>query len=483
MSVETRLAQHLAKWGLRKFSREEDYYAFQRERLSPKDLQGLHELAEKRQGGIDAKSDQDFYDVASQDRTLPVLYSQRFSYFQTVGSAIAEFLEPGKAILDFGCGVGILTTWYASEWPDCEFTGVDRSVESIAVAQQQANVFKLPNVSFHACAVPHDQIAGEFDVIIATHALFQSETEPGLPSRSWNSFDRNDDSNRQYLYELRTGIGERLDWLIARLNPKGRLLVFEKATHLGRRVLFQRALSARGLHCDRAPVFLHYSSLGEHIVDGPLYSLTRKSVDINFNEAPVFDPVDRVYRCHGRDAHLIWSKYAILGRVGEPIRACIAGQDIQWQLCRTGVGLLCGYLMIPAVFSGVLVGSDEDEVLLESMIDNLIHPGKVDMPIRELLFRIWPMDQSSDTSLSPLYENHSPSAQDVWQRLPNRVIHREKTQEGSGGQQFHVELGASAEHWEYLYWANTYDQRQLVIMEVERKQILEDYFSESGEEN
>jgi len=60
------------------------------------------------------------------------------------------------------------------------------------------------------------------------------------------------------------------------------------------------------------------------------------------------------------------------------------------------------------------------------------------------------------------------------------VIQREITQEGSGGQQYHVELGHCAGQLAYLYWANTFDQRQLVIMEVERQHILEKYFSNSG---
>ncbi len=123
MSVEERLVQHLAKWGLREFVHEQEYDAWQRESLSPQVLHRLHELAEKRQGGQDAVSDQEFYDLASSSAVLPVLYSQRFGYYQAVGAAISQYLEPGKSVLDIGCGVGILTTWYASMFPDCVFTG------------------------------------------------------------------------------------------------------------------------------------------------------------------------------------------------------------------------------------------------------------------------------------------------------------------------------------------------------------------------
>ena len=119
MNVEERLAQHLTRWGLREFFQERDYYAWQQEALSPEVLQRLNALAEKRQGGMDSESDREFYDLASSSMVLPVLYSQRFGYYRTVGTAISQYLKPGKSVLDFGCGVGILTTWYASMFPDC----------------------------------------------------------------------------------------------------------------------------------------------------------------------------------------------------------------------------------------------------------------------------------------------------------------------------------------------------------------------------
>ena len=40
-------------------------------------------------------------------------------------------------VLDFGCGVGILTTLYARHCPDTQFVGVDRSPGSIAAASPE----------------------------------------------------------------------------------------------------------------------------------------------------------------------------------------------------------------------------------------------------------------------------------------------------------------------------------------------------------
>jgi len=100
-------------------------------------------------------------------------------------------------------------------------------------------------------------------------------------------------------------------------------------------------------------------------------------------------------------------------------------------------------------------------------------------PLEEVLRRMWPGGEASDLHATPLYENHTASAQEIWQRLSDRVVYREINREGSQGQQFHAELGGCANSLVYVYWANTFDQRQIVIIEAERKHVLEEYFSEA----
>jgi SAM-dependent methyltransferase len=480
LSVDARLAEHLAKWGLREFLHEDDYYAWQRQSLSSEILHRLNELAQKRQGGTDAEADRDFYDLSSSSSVLPTLYSQRFGYFRAVGNAISQKLEPGKTVLDFGCGVGILTTWYASLFPDCVFTGVDRSSQSITAAQRQAKAFQLDNISFQSMTVTQDNVSGLFDVIIATQALFQSETDPGLPSRSWESFEREDDAERQRMFETRTGIGKRLDWLLAKLNPKGRFLIFEKAFHLGRRVLFQRALTSRGLGNAQQPVYLCYSSFGEQLRDGPLYSVKREASPLPFDENPYIEPLERVYRCQGTQAEWVWQKFSVVGSLDQPVMVKVGAQNIQWQICRTASGLLCRRIIFPGLFSGVLVGIDGDEELLRSTIEELIYSDYQEKSFHEAVRRIWGEGDNSDPKLTPLYENHSVSAQDVWGQLAGRTIVRETTHTNADGQQYHAERGRCAGQLAYLYWANTLDQRQIVVMEEKRGVILDEYFSESG---
>ena len=69
-------------------------------------------------------------------------------------------------------------------------------------------------------------------------------------------------------------------------------------------------------------------------------------------------------------------------------------------------------------------------------------------------------------------------AQEIWLSLPERQVQKEATFEAKGGKQMHIELGACA-GFNYLYWANTYDQRQLVLMDSDRVELLQEYYQES----
>ena len=75
----------------------------------------------------------------------------------------------------------------------------------------------------------------------------------------------------------------------------------------------------------------------------------------------------------------------------------------------------------------------------------------------------------------PLYENHGSSAQQAWLNLADKQILEQVTHEESDGRQFHVERGRAG-GFHYLYCANTYDQRQLVLIEPARAVLLDTYY-------
>jgi tRNA G46 methylase TrmB len=382
------LHAHLAQWGLRSFSSDADYFAWQRAVLSAADLNQLTAQVERKRSGI-RQDEIAFYDLTATPRILPVLYSQRYEYFIEIGRRVLSRISAATTVLDFGCGVGILTTFYARHCPETQFVGIDRSPGSIAVAQSKATELGLTNVRFECRDVEMEALSGSFDRIIATHALVQAEQDPGLPSRNWTTFERARDERQQAAFEQRTGIDVRLGRLDEVLSSGGRMIIFEKTRQLARLVPFQRALARRGLQLIENPEPIRYRLVEEVADDGPFYVVQKGSArPLAWNEAP------------------------------EP-----------------------------------------DEAL----------------PLDPLRLRSVPHDpQNPDI---PLYENHWPSAQQAWESLVDRQVQQEETRRESDGRQLHVELG-SAQGLIYLYCANTFDQRQLILVEESRKGMLDSYYRE-----
>ena len=475
--AELDIARHLAQWGLRRFPDEDSYYAGQRESLAGERLRLLQQAAEVRRDGED--EDQAFYDLAASSDVLPVLYSQRYGYYDVLGPAIADALAGVQRVLDVGCGVGILTTWYAARFPDVRFVGIDRSLKSIEMAREFAQSHQLENVSFHHCEIPEHEIPGTFDTIVATQALFQSESDPGLPSRSWTTFERDRDARQQQDLEERTGIGPRLDSLLKVLEVSGRFILFEKAVHLSRRVLFQRALEARGCAPVVEPQLLRYSELGEPVEDGPLYVVQRAPAvpAMVFREDVQQDFRQGLYRCRGARADFVYARLPKYDVRSEQVRVQLGEQESDLETGQTGGGVGYVRLMLPGMFSGLLLGTMEWQPLMVELVRHELKQNQESIETR--LKRIWSDPESGSPEDSPLYENHSLAAEEVWRQLPDRVILRQQTDEEADGRQRHIEYGRCDGDFHYLYWANTFDQRQIVIMDSERSALLETYYSEA----
>jgi SAM-dependent methyltransferase len=383
--LQQSLHEHLAWWGLTRFTTDREYFAWQRQQLSRADLQQLLAHVERKRGG-DRRDDIAFYDLTAQPAVLPVLHSQRYDYYDTVGLRVMARVGNATRVLDFGCGVGILTTFYARQCPDREFVGLDRSAVALAVAQQKASELGLANVRFDCVDAEREPLSGWYDLIVATHALLQAEQDPGIPSESWRTFMRAHDPGRQASFEQRTGLGVRLNRLSAVLGPNGRMIVCEKTRQLARRVSFQRALAERGLQLAEPPELIRYQSIEEVTDDGPLFHLQKGKVGTTaWDESPERDD--------------------------------------------------------------------------EALFDPLNPP------------------RSPPDADVPLYENHQPSAQAAWEQLTDRRVVQETTRQEPDGRQVHVELGTS-KGLVYLYCANTFDQRQLVLVEPTRAALLDSYYQE-----
>ena len=474
-----RLEDYLGSWGLREFHNEASYFQWQRTSLSQEQLLAFERLVHRRSKEVSSEADIEFYDLLAQPAVLPVLYSQRYDYYRTLGEALCSRLAEASRVLDFGCGVGLLTTFFAQEFPAVEFVGVDRSAQSLVIAEGEAKKRQVKNVAYHHRHIPDDSLPGYYDLILSTQAVFQYEGDPGLPSRGWQTFQRPHNLDEQVKGEARFGLIPKLDVLQAGLLPHGRMLLFEKTTHLGRRILFQRALSRRGFNLLHAPLPISYYAIDEHVLDGPLYevSQTVKKDKVLWSEEPIRSPGNSLYGCGGRVAAEM--SMALLGH-----KPCdqIEGKSPRWGKWRISIGTWChalGWVCLESRTGVValLIGGMADFSLLTKIVDQLrCRPeNQADLLIDEVWGRF--LGESAEEE-GPGYENHTSTAQEVYEALPSKVIQKEFTSKGEGGKAMHWEFGQADVLW-YFYWANTFDQRQLVLVCHRGAQMLRTYFEDS----
>ena len=478
-SLAKELSKHLESWGLRRFVDETSYYQWQKRVLAEREISELNRLGVARSGGENAEADMSFYDLAAQERILQVLYSQRYDYFLEIGCAITDRIEPAQRVLDFGCGVGMLTTFYACSFPHITFVGVDRSPSSIARASDEATKRGLSNVQFETRHIPPDDLSDSFDLIISTQTLFQAERDPGLPSLSWKTVERACDPMAQVGAEIRTGLKDRLDCLSTMVKPGGRILICEKAWHLGRRILLQRALASRQYRLVSQPVFFRYRAIDEVIQDGPLFEVSQELThnDWPWHEEVSWEAGESLYMYQGdtveefvsslNEAEIIQT-LPLGGSPQDPSTVTVA----RWREC-----LAYGLVKSQSGFRGLIVGSVEDEnVILQNFqgAERWTDEQKI-----QVMTQLWPPSKSQgDDAEFPSYESHTAIAQKIWNALPDRRLHDQATFRDADGKEMHIEWGTSGP-LTFMYWANTYDQRQLVLITSHRAKVLHNYYQES----
>ena len=487
--LQTALERHLAWWGLRHIASDERYDAWQREALTPEQRARLTQLLEARRRSQSVADDVAFYDASADPAVLPVLYSQRYPFYLAVGPAMGDRFGAARRILHLGCGPGILTTFYAARHPDRRFLGLDRSRACIETARQRAASLSLANLEFVCADLSTWAPGAPVDLILSAQALFQAEQDPGVPSRSWRTFERPPDQERQRAFEQRTGLGERLDRLPGLLTANGRVVLFEKTGHLARRVPFQRALAARGFSLLEPPVPLPYT-LGEEVVDADLlYTLGRGAAGSRSDsrprwpETPLITLRHEVSLCHGEAAVHSRARLPDRAIIASWPRASGAGGDRVIELGRAAGTF--GYLYLAGGASRPLlvVCSLRASASLQALFQRLSTPGADSAAVLTEVLGPAVMHQvEEDPAQAPLYENHMPGAQAAWEALPGRTAERQAEASEADGRQVHLELGTSGT-LVFVYCANTLDQRQLVVMDQPRRLLLEAYYAELLEAN
>lgn len=76
-----------------------------------------------------------------------------------------KFNLDGKKILDFGCGMGGMSLWYASNW-NCQVHGVDIDRHHITIANDLRVKHGVSNVKFEVRNVLEQPVKDEYDFIV-----------------------------------------------------------------------------------------------------------------------------------------------------------------------------------------------------------------------------------------------------------------------------------------------------------------------------
>lgn len=76
-----------------------------------------------------------------------------------------KFNMDGKRVLDFGCGMGGMSLWYATNF-NCEVHGIDIDRHHVSIANGLKEKYKAKNVTFEVRNVLDNPIDGKYDFIV-----------------------------------------------------------------------------------------------------------------------------------------------------------------------------------------------------------------------------------------------------------------------------------------------------------------------------
>jgi len=198
------------------------------------ELARLEALREPLQEGAADQNDLlHFYDFIAHRDVAGVVHSMKADAICASGDAIAAMLAPETAVLDVGCNIGYLTTWYAAKHPSIQVTGIDVSGNSIATAQAIARELGIDNVEFiHGDA--RDCLPGRtFDTIIDTQSVQFAERS-----------------------------GELLQWISASLREGGRFLSIPALIGFEDFLIFRNCMDAADITITAAEPVVH-ADLGQ----------------------------------------------------------------------------------------------------------------------------------------------------------------------------------------------------------------------------
>jgi 2-polyprenyl-3-methyl-5-hydroxy-6-metoxy-1,4-benzoquinol methylase len=176
------LVEHLATYGIQRFD-DDDYWRWAAEHLGERRAEELDRLREPL---IESRaSDEDrqaLYELIAVEPFASVVHSSKADAIRATGQAVCELLAGRNAVLDVGCGLGYLTTWFAQAEADRSVLGIDRSRATVREATRHVPSSVKDRVRFEVVDIVRSRPAGRFDAVVDAQTLSDLD-DPALAIR------------------------------------------------------------------------------------------------------------------------------------------------------------------------------------------------------------------------------------------------------------------------------------------------------------
>lgn len=169
--LKPELNEHLRHYGIRHFS-DDGYWDWGGEQLGERNVDKLNRLRlPLQEGGATAQELRSFYDFISDPTIGGVVHSSKADAIRASGEAIEGSIQGRTKVLDVGCSLGYLTTWYARINSARHVVGVDISEKSVRQARRLAGRLGIRNVEFLVADISERIPGSTYDAVIDSQSL------------------------------------------------------------------------------------------------------------------------------------------------------------------------------------------------------------------------------------------------------------------------------------------------------------------------
>jgi len=170
-------SDHLERYGIFPFDTDE-YWTWGGMKLGSKRARILQRLRKPIDQGHPTKRQLlSFYDFIADPTVAAVVHSSKARAIKESGKAISDHIKGRRRILDLGCSIGYMTTWFAASNPDHRVAGIDFSGPAVHAAAQVAREFGISNVIFEQADFVQTIPGGPYDAAVDSQTLYAVAAE------------------------------------------------------------------------------------------------------------------------------------------------------------------------------------------------------------------------------------------------------------------------------------------------------------------